>query len=117
MRCGKSVGARLICKIVVIQGYLSIASCNLGLGSWRRIVGNCACVYLRSLQLVPSVLVAVSADPACGGGPHQRKTRLRWHHRMKTYTDQTRDQYMPGARRGRPARAAPPLRGRARLER
>ena len=27
----------------------------------------------------------------------QRKTRLRWHHRMKTYTDQIRDQYMPGA--------------------
>jgi hypothetical protein len=29
--------------------------------------------------------------------PPHRKTRLRWHHRMKTYTDQTRDQYMPGA--------------------
>src|SRR5260221_6699984 len=30
-------------------------------------------------------------------GRIQRKTRLRWHHRMKTYTDHTRDQYMPGA--------------------
>jgi hypothetical protein len=31
------------------------------------------------------------------GWPPHRKTRLRWHQRMKTYTDQTRDQYMPGA--------------------
>jgi hypothetical protein len=27
----------------------------------------------------------------------QQKTWLRWHHRMSTYSDQTRDQYMPGA--------------------
>src|SRR6516162_3010562 len=55
------------------------------------------CVNLRSLQLVPSGLVVVRPTLARGGGPVQRKTRLRWHHRMKTYTDQTRDQYMPGA--------------------
>jgi hypothetical protein len=42
--------------------------------------------------------------------PPQRNTRFRWHHRMKTYTDQTRDQYMPGApkRRNRNCTAVGP---------
>lgn len=55
-------------------------------------------VHPRQTFETPARTIAAQADSL--GPPEQpphRKTRLRWHHRMKTYTDQTRDQYMPGA--------------------
>jgi|SRR5882724_3419426 len=52
--------------------------------------GLCVARLARRLALGPTDLIHPRQPP-------HRKTRLRWHHRMKTYTDQTRDQYMPGA--------------------